>query len=125
MLLELAHIALNAGRIDEGEVRARKALMLADQMRDRGGRVFGIGLLARVAAERGHRERAGRLWGAVENENVGAPLGGWRRHSQRCAEQIRHAASTEFDRGYAEGRSLRLDDAVALALTGADPPRLM
>jgi hypothetical protein len=94
-------------------------------MRDRGGRVFGIGLLARVAAERGQRERAGRLWGAVENENVGAPLGGWRRHRRRCEEQIRHAASTEFDRGYAESRSLRLEDAVALALAAAAPPRLM
>jgi len=122
MLLELAHITLDAGRIDEGEVRAREALRLADQMRDRGGRVFGIGLLARVAAERGQRERAGRLWGAVENENVGAPLGGWRRHRRRCEELIRHAASTEFDRGYAEGRSLRLEDAVALALAAADPP---
>jgi hypothetical protein len=42
MLAELAQLALNAGRVDEGETRARESLALADQMRDRGGRVFGV-----------------------------------------------------------------------------------
>ena len=120
MLAELAQLALNAGRVDEGERRARESLALADQIRDRAGRVFGVGLLARVAVERGQFERAGRLWGAIENEDAGAPLGGWRRHRQRCAERVRGAAGHEFERGYAEGRALTFDDAVSLALASAD-----
>jgi predicted ATPase len=120
MLAELAQLALNAGRIDEGETRAREALALANRIRDRGGRVFGVGLFARLAAERAQPERAGRLWGAIEHENVGAPLGGWRRHRERCEERMRQAASPEFERGYAEGHALTLDDAVSLALAPAE-----
>ncbi len=120
MLAELAQLALNAGRIDEGETRAREALALADRIRDRGGRVFGVGLFARVAAERAQPERAGRFWGVIEHEDVGAPLGGWRRHRQQCEERMRQAASPEFERGYAEGRALTLDDAVSLALAPAE-----
>ena len=121
MLAELAQLALNAGSLDEGETRARESLALADEIRDRGGRVFGVGLLARVAAERGQFERAGRLWRTVEGEDTGAPLGGWRRHRRRCEERIRDAASPEFERGYAESQALTLDNAVSLALASADP----
>lgn len=116
MLAELAALSLNAGRVDEGEAQARESLALAEQLRDRPGRVFGVGLLARVAAERGELERAGRLWGAIEHEDAGAPLGGWRRHRQTCEARIREVAGPEFDRGYADGRALTLDDAVSVAL---------
>jgi hypothetical protein len=121
MLAELAQLALNAGSLDEGETRARESLALADQIRDRGGRVFGVGLFARLAAERGQFERAGRLWCAIEDEDAGAPLGGWRRHRRRCEERIRDAASPEFDLGYAEGQALTLDNALSIALAPADP----
>ena len=70
-----------------------------------------------MAAERGQLERAGRLWGAIEDEDAGAPLGGWRRHRDACEARIRQASGPEFDRGYAEGRELTLDDAVSLALS--------
>jgi predicted ATPase len=121
MLAELAQLALNAGRLDVGDALARESLALAEQLRDRGGRVFGVGLFARLAADRGQFERAGRLWAAIEAEDAGAPLGGWRRHRRRCEERIRAAASPEFERGYTEGRTLTLDGAVSLALAPADP----
>lgn len=73
-------VYLNAGSLDEGEACAREALAIADRLRDRAARTFGVGILARVAAERGQSERAGRLWGSIEDEQAGAPLGGWRRH---------------------------------------------
>jgi predicted ATPase len=116
MLAELASLSLGAGRIGEAETRARESLALAEQLRDRPGRVFGVGLLAWVAAERGQSERAGRLWAAVEDEDAGAPLGGWRRHHQACEARVREAAGPAFDRGYAQGRAMTLDDAVLLAL---------
>jgi predicted ATPase len=116
MLAELAMLALRDGRIDEAERRAMESLTLADSFRDRPGRVFDIGILATIAAERGDQELAGRLWGAIEGEVPGAPLGGWRRHREACEQRVRLAAGPEFDRGYDAGRSLTLDDAVALML---------
>ncbi len=115
-LAELACLSLNAGLLDEGEAHARESLALADRLRDRPGRIFGVGLLARVAAERGLRERAGLMWGAIEGEDAIAPLGGWRRHRQTCEARILKLVGGEFDRNRAEGRALTLDDAVAIAL---------
>ncbi len=115
-LAELACLSLNAGLIEEGEARARESLAIAHELRDRPGRIFGVGILARVAAERGQSERAGRLWGVIEDEEAGAPLGGWRRHRETCAGRIRELAGPEFDRGRAKGRTLTLDNAVSIAL---------
>jgi hypothetical protein len=120
MLAELAQLSLNAGRLDEAETRARESLALAEQLRDRGGRVFGVGLLARVAVERGQLERGCRLWAAIENEDAGAPLGGWRRHRKTCEARIRQAGGPEIERACAEGRRLTLDEAVSVALELAD-----
>jgi hypothetical protein len=115
-LAELACLSVKAGLLVEGEARARESLALAAELGDRSGRVFGVGILARVAAERGQLERAGRLWGAIEDAEAGAPLGGWRRHRQEFEARMRELAGPEFDRGVAEGRALTLDDAVLLAL---------
>ena len=120
MLAELAQLALNAGRVGEGRVARRESLVLADQMRDRGGRVFGVGLLARVAAERGQPDRAGRLWGSIEGEDAGAPLGGWRATVRRAKRGFAKPPVRGFERGRAEGRELTLDDAVSLAMALAD-----
>ena len=116
MLAEAAALLLELGRIDEGEGHAREALAISDELRDRSGRIFGVGLIAWAAAERGDCEPAGRLWGAIEHEDAHAPLGGWRRHRDICEERIRAAEGATFDRGYAEGRELALEEAVATAL---------
>jgi predicted ATPase/class 3 adenylate cyclase len=118
MQLELAQLDLAARRTDEGEKRAREALSMAAEMRDRGGRVFGVGLLAAVASERGEDERAGRLWGAIETEQVGAPNGGWIRHRAAYEARVLASRSPEFERGLAVGRDWTLDEAVEYALAG-------
>jgi hypothetical protein len=82
--------------------------------------VFGVGLLATVAAQRGQLERAGSLWGAIEDEDAVAPLGGWRRHRDECEALIREAAGPEFEIACAEGRTLTVDDAASLALDRRD-----
>jgi predicted ATPase len=119
MQLELAQLDLAAGRTEDGEARAREALAMAAEMRDRGGRVFGVGLLAAVAAERGEHERAGRLWGAIETEQVGAPNGGWIRHRATYEARVLGARNPELERGLAEGRDWTLDEAVENALSDA------
>ena len=115
MLAELAQLDLAAGRTEEGTAAALEALALAEEIRDRSGRVFGVGLLARAAAESGDSRRAALLWGAIEDEDAGAPLGGWRRHRQASEERILELADPGFERARAEGRELTLDDAVELA----------
>jgi predicted ATPase len=120
MLAELALLSLSAGRVAEAGTHARAALAIADELADRPGGVFGIAILACVAAESGQAERAGRLWAAVEDEQAGAPLGGWRRHRDACAARIRAADGPDFRRGRAEGHSLPLDDVITFALHGAD-----
>ncbi len=120
MLVELAALSLEAGRIEDAEVKARESLALAEQMRDYGGRVFGVGVLACVAAERGDLGRAGRLWGAIEDDRVGAPLGGWLRHRAACDARLAGHAGQALDSAIANGRSMSLDDAVELALSSID-----
>jgi hypothetical protein len=75
LLAELASLSLNAGRVDEAEERARTSLGIANELRDRPGRVFGVGLLACLAAVRGQCEHAGLLWGSIEEADAVAPLG--------------------------------------------------
>jgi predicted ATPase/class 3 adenylate cyclase len=120
MLAELAALALAGGRTDEAEAHARESLAIAERLRDQPGCVFGVGLLARIAAERGDAERAGRLWGAIEDSEADAPFGGWRRHREASAARVLECAGPEFQRGLAAGRELSLDEAVELALASVD-----
>jgi predicted ATPase len=116
MLIELAALSLEEGRLDDAETKARESLELANGMGDYGGRVFGVGVFACLAAESGVPDRAGLLWGAIEDDRVGAPLGGWLRHRAACEVHIEAARSPELEDAIARGRDLSLDDAVELAL---------
>jgi predicted ATPase/class 3 adenylate cyclase len=122
LLAELAALSLNAGRVDDAEQHARGSLALADELRDHSGRVFGVALLACVAAQHSDYEHAGVLWGSIEESDAVAPLGGWRGHRRECEASIAGAASPEFERGRAAGRELKLDAAVARALTESISP---
>jgi predicted ATPase/DNA-binding SARP family transcriptional activator len=120
MLAELANLSLNAGRIDEAELRARESLAVADQIGDHAGRVFGVGLLARAAAERGQPERAVNLWAAIQDADAVAPLGGWRRHRHKYEARMHETIDAETLRAAADRPRLTLDDAVILALQPAE-----
>src|SRR5207237_843012 len=99
VLGELGALSLRQGRVEEAEGYARESLVAARDLGDRPGRVFGVGLLACVAAERGELERAGRLWGAIEDEVVSAPLGGWQRHRDAFHTRLRELADPDFEVG--------------------------
>lgn len=70
---ELAMLEINAGRVDEAERYARESLSLPEEVLDRAARVFGVGLLASIAAERGQLERVGQL-PATQGEFAAATL---------------------------------------------------
>lgn len=112
-LAELANLSLAIGDVDEADRQSREALRLAVQMRDRAGLVFGVGLQARIAAERGDASLAAQLWAAVEREDAGAPLGGWRRHRERYRE---HLARILPESVKPPEETPTLDEAVALVL---------
>ena len=124
MLVELAALSLEADRLEDAEAKARESLEIANPMRDYGGRVFGVGVLACVAAERAELSKAGRLWGAIEEHQVGAPLGGWLRHRAACEAHLAENAGPELEAALAVGRELSLDDAVELALATSPSPSL-
>jgi hypothetical protein len=116
MLLEFAALSLAADSLAEAEDRAHAGLDLARGLHDYGGRVLGVGVLAAVACAQGDLERAGYLWGAIEDERVRAPLGGWLRHRASCEARFAATLSPALDAAIGSGRQLSLDDAVALAL---------
>jgi hypothetical protein len=116
MLAELAALSLRQGDVDAAERYASEALVLHDSLGDRSGRVFGVGLHAAIAASRGDVERAGRLWGAIADQEAHAPLGGWERHRDDCRARIEQLDGDSFAAGVAAGRELELADAVREAL---------
>ena len=115
-LAELAALALRCRRTDEAEAHARGSLAVASGLRDRSACIFGVGLLAAVAALRNDPVRAGRLWGAIESEPALAPLGGWQRHRDACEEIVLRVRGAGFESAREAGRKLELDDAVREAL---------
>jgi hypothetical protein len=116
VLAELSALALRQNELATAERLGRESLELADRLGDRSGRIFGVGLLASAAAERGDLERAGRLWGAIEHDQAFAPLGGWVRHHGDCEARVQRHAGEQLEAGLAAGRDLELDDAVREAL---------
>ncbi len=84
--------------------RARgRSLALADRLRDRAGRVFGVGLLACVAAERGQSRRAPVVCGARSRARTPAhrSAGGGataRRARRGCAEPPDRTSSADAPR---------------------------
>jgi hypothetical protein len=117
VLAELSALALRQDDLPAAERLARESLELADRLGDRSGRIFGVGLLAATAAERGQLGRAGRLWGAIEDQKAFAPLGGWVRHRGDCEARVQRHAGEGLDAGLVVGRKSELEDAVYLALS--------
>lgn len=120
MLQAIADCTLQMGRIDETVAPATRALSLAEQVTDRQSAVFGLAHLACVAAERGDIARAGRLWGAIENEEQLKPIGAWESERDEYAGHVFAHAGPELDEALEQGRRLSLQEAVELALNRSE-----
>jgi hypothetical protein len=117
MLGKLADCHRELGQLDESETCAREACAISQELGDRLRIVRGLARLARLAAERHEPERAGRLWGAVEADELRGPIGAWENERERYEQAILRAADPELERGREEGRRLSLEEAVAVALS--------
>ncbi|HEV8403585.1 MAG TPA: adenylate/guanylate cyclase domain-containing protein [Candidatus Limnocylindrales bacterium] len=109
-------MALEMGRLSQSESLCFDGLLIARQIGDRQRIAYLLTLLAWAAADGGHGERAGRLWGAIESEGADRPFGQWEAERETYREHVFAAAGPEFERGLLEGRSLTLDEAVESAL---------
>jgi predicted ATPase len=116
MLRRLADRALEHEDVAEATALVQESLRLSHELGDRISVVFALARIARIAAETGQGERAGRLWGAVEAEEEGGALGAWYGQRERFAPAVLAQAGPEFERGRAEGRLLSLETAVREAL---------
>jgi predicted ATPase len=117
-LADLAESLLGTGGVEEAEPLAREALALWRELDDRFGRVFGLALLAWVAAERSNPERAGMAWGAIEAEEDRGPIGAWEQWRENYLSRLSPVAGPQFERACAAGHALSLDEAVEYALSG-------
>ena len=81
--------------------------------------MYGLALLAAVAAEAGEKERAGLCWGAIEAEERRGAIGQWENEREQYERKVfAHAdAELEAGRGREAGRQLSLEDAVERALS--------
>jgi predicted ATPase/class 3 adenylate cyclase len=101
--------------LDEAEQHERAALRRAHEIRDRQMTIYLLALAARCAAARSDAEQAGRLWGAIETEEVRGPVGQWEAERDAYAAPVLRTADAEFERGRAAGHTLSLDEAVQQA----------
>jgi predicted ATPase len=115
-LSNLAEISLKLDHVDEAEEYGRASLELADHMADRLTIVTSLATLALVAKAQDDAARAGRLWGAIEAEEVRAPLGRWDLFRDDFAEQLLVLDGPEFAAGRRTGRLDSLEAATDYAL---------
>jgi len=123
MLRRLADWAVEHGDSAEARRDLEESLRLSHELGDRISVVFALARLARVEAEQGRLEQAGRLWGAVEAEEETGSLGAWYGERDRFSVPLLAFGGEEFDRGLEDGGHLSLDEAVALALDEPPAPR--
>jgi predicted ATPase/class 3 adenylate cyclase len=126
LLSALADYALADDRLVQAERYGRTALVLAGEMGDRRHAVQALGLLAALAVGRGDTERAGRLWGAIEGEELRGPLGlrprmaTWDEERARFESIVLAHRTPELERALEAGRRMTLEDAYEYALGDAD-----
>ncbi|HEX2497141.1 MAG TPA: tetratricopeptide repeat protein, partial [Gaiellaceae bacterium] len=116
-LLDLAEVAVEAGRSEDAERWILDGLAVLLPLRDRQLLVYGLAMLAALEAERGHAQRAGQLWGAVEAEEQRGAIGHWENEREQYERMVFAHADADLETGREAGRLLALDDAVSLALS--------
>ncbi|MFC0681063.1 DUF4062 domain-containing protein [Lysobacter korlensis] len=112
------------GMIDEAERELEDSLEYTTRVRHHEGSAYALEGLLGVAAARGDIERAGLMYGASEmlREQVGMFNPVAFAFDRRLVEQLRSGPTRDaFERGYAAGRMLSPEEALAYALPKAAP----
>ena len=115
----VAEIGLRLGRYDAAEAAARVALEKAWRQGDRRIGLYALALLALTALKRGDPRRAGRLWGAIAEEDELGHILSTNDEFLRLIAPLRASTEPELARGVELSRSSSLEAAVALGLAQA------
>ena len=118
-LVSLADEILASGLCPDPEAHVRRGVEVAERIGNHTNVVYGLLQLARIAADRGDAQRAGRLWGAVEAETERRPPDGWDPDESEHTVVLRGLSGPAFERALAVGRSHSLEEAVADALSAS------
>ncbi len=111
----VAECELLLGRLDAAEAEARATLELSREIDDARLTAWMVLVLAVIAARRGDREQAARLWGAAEAERERGGLASVEGDFERWVPEL-PAGEPAFE----DGRRLTLDEAAAEALGQRD-----
>jgi predicted ATPase/DNA-binding CsgD family transcriptional regulator len=129
LCLTLDHLGdalLVDGEYERAAGLLRESLARRLELSDRLGLAMSLDALAQVASAQRESERAARLFGAAEALREGTgfrPLRGWSTAHERWLDEARSAlGARRFEAGWASGRAMRLDEAVAYALGKTAPP---
>jgi hypothetical protein len=118
MLAYLSEFAFDAGRPADAQAWGRRSLERLRAVGDRQNLIYGLAILAWAAAEHGDTRRAGVLWGAIDAEESRGPVGQWETERERY-EAVVADAGAAFAEARREGRGLRFERAIDLAITGS------
>ena len=116
-LFRLGEVAESEGHHDEARRRYLESLGTLEESADRWGMVQVLDALARLSVVTGEPDRGARLHGAVEAlcELTGAQVLAGERRRVAVAAARRALGEPAFAEAWADGRALRLDQAVSLA----------
>ena len=114
VLAAISDLLRRRDSVDEADAKMREALPLLEQMGDRPGSIFALAQLASFAAHADNAERAGRLWGAIEAEQIRNPYADWETIRARF-EPAQLVGGAAFDIGRKNGQHLTLDQAIEFA----------
>jgi tetratricopeptide (TPR) repeat protein len=120
----LAEVALIQEGYRQATVQFAEILALFQEFGLSHGIVQTLEQFARVAAGQAQLERAARLWGAAQTQrqviSAGIPLGDRRSYDHAVATARAQLGEAAFAAAWAEGRALRLEQAIVYALEGSE-----
>ena len=108
------------GELDAAEGHALRCLELSLALGDRRRVMFAAAELALIAADRGDTERAGRLWGAIESEQISTPVRQWENVREELEPLVLRVDGPAFASARAEGSLLSIAEAARLEIAPAD-----
>lgn len=122
VLYQLGYIRHLQGRTREARVLLREALTLQWQQQLKLRLIQSLERCAWIAADMRQPQRTARLFGAAEaaRERIGTPLplGDKPLYDRHLAQARADLDSDGFDKAWAEGQAMTIDEAVDFALTG-------
>ena len=119
-MLNLAAIASREGRKDESLALHRRALELCRELSDHFAALILMGRFASIALDLGETERASRILGAADALRIAAGAAQFQDqagHDAMLGRAMAALGAAAHERALAEGRTLDLEGALALAQT--------